>query len=91
MHIFSCAVLNHLGSNPKIPITSNRIFAYGQTLELAAMMNKLYDLYPSTRFISIGFSMGANITTNFLATVDAAHRHRYLAGLSVCQGYDAEK
>uniref|UniRef100_A0A915ACP0 AB hydrolase-1 domain-containing protein n=1 Tax=Parascaris univalens TaxID=6257 RepID=A0A915ACP0_PARUN len=62
---YRCAVLNHLGALPHIALTSPRIFSYGIE-ELEAMMGRLSEIYPKTRFISIGFSMGGNITTRFL-------------------------
>lgn len=55
------------------------------------MVWHLLELYPKTRFISIGFGLGANITTHFLASVPEDKLDRFLVGLSVCQGYDAEK
>jgi predicted alpha/beta-fold hydrolase len=54
------------------------------------MVWRVLELYPQTRFISVGFSMGANLTTNFLHKVPADKLNRFLVGLSVCQGYDAE-
>jgi abhydrolase domain-containing protein 2 len=83
-------VLNHLGALANIPLTSPRIFSYGSTDELEAMVWRMLEVYPQTRFISVGFSMGANLTTNFLHKVPAEKRDRFLLGLSVCQGYDAE-
>jgi predicted alpha/beta-fold hydrolase len=55
------------------------------------MMWRLLEVYPQTRFISVGFSLGANITTNFLSSVPDDKLDRFLVGLSVCQGYDAER
>jgi len=88
-HGYRCAVLNHLGALKDVQLTSNHIFSYGGTDELEAMMNKLFEIYPSTKFISIGFSMGANVTTRYLAKVNRENRSRILIGLSVCQGYCA--
>lgn len=53
-------------------------------------MWRLVDLYPETKFISIGFSLGANLTTNFLSNLPEDKIDQFLVGLSVCQGYDAE-
>uniref|UniRef100_A0A0R3S3U3 AB hydrolase-1 domain-containing protein n=1 Tax=Elaeophora elaphi TaxID=1147741 RepID=A0A0R3S3U3_9BILA len=87
---FRCAVLNHLGALKHIPLTSNRIFSYGGTEEMEEMMARLYDLYPSTRFFCIGFSMGGNITTRMIAKFSSGDfQHRIIAGLSVAQGYCA--
>uniref|UniRef100_A0A183GBH4 AB hydrolase-1 domain-containing protein n=1 Tax=Heligmosomoides polygyrus TaxID=6339 RepID=A0A183GBH4_HELPZ len=81
--------LNHLGALSDVKLTGNRIFFYGGTEELNAMMNQLINDYPQTRFISVGFSMGGNITTKFLTQVSEEQRRRILVGLSVCQGYSA--
>ncbi|VDM98920.1 unnamed protein product [Thelazia callipaeda] len=87
---FRCAVLNHLGALKHVPLTSNRIFSYGGTEELESMINRLTDLYPSTRFFCIGFSMGANITTRMMAKFSSESiRKRIISALSVAQGYCA--
>ncbi|CAD5205629.1 unnamed protein product [Bursaphelenchus okinawaensis] len=88
---YRCAVLNHLGALANIPVTSPRLFSYGNTAELMAMMETLGEVYPQTRFIQIGFSMGANITTLYLHRTSEELRKRTVVGLSVCQGYDADK
>ncbi|WKX91923.1 hypothetical protein Q1695_010173 [Nippostrongylus brasiliensis] len=86
---YRCAVLNHLGALADVKLTGNRIFSYGGTLELHAMMTQLFSDYPRSLFINIGFSMGANITSRFLAQASDEQRSRILIGLSVCQGYSA--
>ncbi|XGW23442.1 hypothetical protein V3C99_005573 [Haemonchus contortus] len=86
---YRCAVLNHLGALHDVKLTGSRIFTYGGTDELHAMMNQLFSDYPRSHFISIGFSMGANITARFLTQVSEEQRSRILLGLSVCQGYSA--
>ncbi|KHN87139.1 Abhydrolase domain-containing protein 2-A [Toxocara canis] len=86
---YRCAVLNHLGALPDIPLTSSRIFSYGGTEELEAMMFRLCELYPTTHFISIGFSMGGNITARFLVKAEQKVLDKIVLGLSVCQGYCA--
>uniref|UniRef100_A0A1I7ZN09 AB hydrolase-1 domain-containing protein n=1 Tax=Steinernema glaseri TaxID=37863 RepID=A0A1I7ZN09_9BILA len=87
---YRCAVLNHLGALADVELTSDHIFSYGGTLELEAMMERLASTYPETKFISIGFSMGANITTRYLHQVkDSDMADRIISGLSVCLGYCA--
>ncbi|KJH43319.1 hypothetical protein DICVIV_10668 [Dictyocaulus viviparus] len=86
---YRCAVLNHLGALTSVKLTGNRIFSYGSTEELNAMMNQLFVDYPQSHFINIGFSLGANITTRFLIEASEEQRKRILVGLSVCQGYSA--
>lgn len=55
------------------------------------MMTRLHDLYPSTRFFCIGFSMGGNIITRMIAKLSSdGLQHRIIAGLSVAQGYCAK-
>ncbi|GMR53233.1 hypothetical protein PMAYCL1PPCAC_23428, partial [Pristionchus mayeri] len=86
---YRCAVLNHLGALDGVPLTSPRIFSYGGTSDLHSMVSHLAFAYPDTKFISIGFSMGANITTKFLIETEEKVRSRVIFGLSVCQGYSA--
>ncbi|KAI6204004.1 Abhydrolase domain-containing protein 2-A [Aphelenchoides besseyi] len=88
-HGFRCVCLNHLGADPTVPLTAPRIFSYGSTEELSAMYQKMMELYPQTKFISVGFSMGANLTTLYLSSVPPELQSRFLFGLSVCQGYNA--
>ncbi|PIO56508.1 hypothetical protein TELCIR_22092, partial [Teladorsagia circumcincta] len=71
---YRCAVLNHLGALRNVKLTGNRIFTYGGTEELNAMMNQLMRDYPNSYFINIGFSMGANITSRFLTQVTEEQR-----------------
>lgn len=56
---------------------------------MESMMMRLIDLYPSTRFFCIGFSMGANITTRMIAKMPSECLRRVIAGFSVAQGYCA--
>ncbi|VDK42323.1 unnamed protein product [Anisakis simplex] len=87
---YRCVVLNHLGALSDINLTSSRIFSYGGIEELNAMMLHISELYPNTRFISVGFSMGANITSRFLHYADQNLLDKIVIGLSVCQGYCAK-
>ncbi|KAK0428800.1 hypothetical protein QR680_011010 [Steinernema hermaphroditum] len=88
---YRCAVLNHLGALADVELTSDRIFSYGGTVELEAMMDRLCFTYPETKFVSIGFSMGANITTRYLHQVkdNSEKTNRIISGLSVGLGYCA--
>jgi abhydrolase domain-containing protein 2 len=86
---YRCAVLNHLGALKDVQLTSDHIFNYGSTAELEAMMKVVAETYPLTKFISIGFSMGGNVTTRYLAKAPEEIKKRILLGLSVGQGYCA--
>ncbi|KAL3077267.1 hypothetical protein niasHS_013256 [Heterodera schachtii] len=87
---YRCAVLNHIGVLKNVQLTSQRIFSYGGNGEMEAMFRVLAKLYPRTYFIGIGFSMGANVLTNCLASgLDPSISSRILLGISVCQGYCA--
>uniref|UniRef100_A0A915KQE3 Uncharacterized protein n=1 Tax=Romanomermis culicivorax TaxID=13658 RepID=A0A915KQE3_ROMCU len=54
------------------------------------MLTKLINLYPKTKLIVVGFSMGANIVTKYLGE-NSRLNEKILFGLSVCQGYDGVK
>uniref|UniRef100_A0A0K0F6B0 Alpha/beta hydrolase2 (inferred by orthology to a D. melanogaster protein) n=1 Tax=Strongyloides venezuelensis TaxID=75913 RepID=A0A0K0F6B0_STRVS len=88
-HGYRIAVLNHLGSLKDVQLTSNRIFCYGGTKELKAMMFDLFKKYPESKFINIGFSMGGNITTRWLGKLTEELSDRIICGMSVNQGYCA--
>ena len=53
-------------------------------------MDKLLDMYPDSKLIAVGFSMGANIVTKYLGE-SRAHQGKFLCGISVCQGYEINK
>ncbi|XP_071825900.1 monoacylglycerol lipase ABHD2-like [Apostichopus japonicus] len=87
---FRVAVLNHIGALESVPITSPRIFTYGDTEEYDVMIQYIRENHPDSTLISIGFSMGANIVVKYLG--EAPHRQSYfLCALSVCQGYDCTR
>ena len=51
------------------------------------MVDHLLELYPDTKVLAVGFSMGGNIVTKFLGeSVD--NQKKVLCGVSVCQGYE---
>jgi len=88
---FRAAVLNHIGALNKVTITSPRIFNYGNTGDYHLMVNEIVKRFPTTKVICVGFSMGANIVTKYLGeqAKKEAHPNGVIAGISVCQGYDA--
>ncbi|XP_071788506.1 monoacylglycerol lipase ABHD2-like [Asterias amurensis] len=87
---FRLAVLNHLGSLPNVPLTSPRIFTYGDTEEYSVMVDHMREKFPHSAFISVGFSMGANIIVKYLGE-EPRRQNMFLCGVSVCQGYDITK
>ncbi|XP_077991419.1 monoacylglycerol lipase ABHD2-like [Glandiceps talaboti] len=86
-HGYRVAVLNHLGALKNVPLTSPRIFTYGETDEYAAMVTYLEDRHPNTHFIGVGFSMGGNIVLKYLGE-NASRQDKFLCGVSLCQGYE---
>merc|ERR1711990_1170651 len=90
LHGYRVCVLNHIGTLATVPVTSPRIFMYGNTADYAAMIKDLVRRFPSTKVISVGFSMGGNLITKYLGEPRVKPKN-VVAGLSVCQGYDAKK
>jgi abhydrolase domain-containing protein 2 len=88
-HGYRIAVLNHIGVIDSIQVTSPRIFTYGHTDDYAEMVANLAKKYPSTKIISLGFSLGGNLVTKYLGENNPKQPHNIIAGISVCQGYDA--
>lgn len=86
---FRVAVLNHVGALKNVPVTCPRIFNYGNTSDFHGMMTDLSKRYPATKFVCIGFSMGGNLITKYLG--EEKRTKKILAGISVCQGYDANE
>ena len=87
---YRVAVLNHVGALRNVPVTGNRIFSYGNTSDLAGLVRDLGKRYPGSKFVCVGFSMGGNLVTKYLGE-KGRKRKNVVAGISVCQGYDAVK
>lgn len=86
---YRVVVLNHLGVLP-VKLTSKRIFTYGSTCELRAIVNFVASNYPDTNLIGVGFSMGANILVKYLGE-NIDQPRKFLCAVSICQGYDILK
>ncbi|XP_070546964.1 monoacylglycerol lipase ABHD2-like [Ptychodera flava] len=86
-HGYRVGVLNHLGALKNVPLTSPRIFTWGETDEYNAMVTYFEERHPTTRFIAIGFSMGGNIVLKYLGE-DVTRQEKFVCGVSLCQGYD---
>lgn len=79
-----------MGVLKNVPVTSPRIFGYGNTDDYAGMIQDLSRRYPGTKFICVGFSMGGNLVTKYLGEVRSDRPDdKIVAGVSACQGYDA--
>ncbi|XP_061576695.1 monoacylglycerol lipase ABHD2-like isoform X2 [Cololabis saira] len=85
---YRCAVLNHLGALPDTELTSPRMFTYGCTWELEALVVQVKRVFPRTLLVLVGFSLGGNIVCKFLGE-NRANQARVLCCVSVCQGYSA--
>ena len=59
----------------------------GGTGDMAAVFEELCQHYPATRFIGIGFSLGACVLVRFLGE-DEERQKKFICAASVCQGYD---
>ena len=90
MHGYRVAVLNHVGALKCVPLTSNRMFTYGNTSDYDGMVQDLVKRYAGTKFICVGFSMGGNLVTKYLGE-DRRRPKNIVAGISSCQGYDANQ
>lgn len=86
---FRVAVLNHIGALKKLQITSPRIFNYGNTGDYHLMVVDILKRFPNTKIVCVGFSMGANLVTKYLGETERSEQ--IMAGISVCQGYDAKE
>jgi len=89
-HGYRVAVLNHIGTLANVPVTSPRIFMYGSTCDYSAMVKDIVRRYRSTRIVCVGFSMGGNLITKYIGEPRVKPAN-VIAGISVCQGYDANR
>lgn len=88
-HGYRCAVLNHIGALPTVQVTSSRIFTYGHTEDYAEMVANLEKRYPTSKIVSVGFSLGGNLVSKYLGETDKNHPKNVIGGISICQGYNA--
>lgn len=86
---YRCAVINHIGAMKSIKLTSHRIFSYGCTKDFHVVATNVAEIYPSTRVVVVGFSMGANIVIKYLGEKRPDTPKNIIGGISICQGYDA--
>lgn len=84
---FRVAVLNHLGAKKKEGLSTPRLFTYGGTEELDAVVTHLTSKLNHKRLVGVGFSMGANILMKYLGEIPSRQEY-FECGISVCQGYD---
>ncbi|KAG4071919.1 hypothetical protein HA402_006080 [Bradysia odoriphaga] len=89
LHGYRCAVLNHIGALPTVPVTSSRIFTYGHTEDYAEMVANLEKRYPTSKIVSVGFSLGGNLISKYLGETEKDHPKNIIGGISICQGYNA--
>ncbi|CAB0010326.1 unnamed protein product [Nesidiocoris tenuis] len=87
-HGYRCAVLNHLGALESVKLTAPRIFTYGHTDDLRAVVKHVSKRYPSTKVILLGYSLGGNLITKYLGEEGENVAKNIAGGVSVCQGYD---
>lgn len=45
--------------------------------------------FPTTKIVSVGFSLGGNLVTKYLGDRDASRPSNVIGGVSICQGYNA--
>jgi len=55
------------------------------------MLCNLSEHYPNTKIIVIGYSMGGNLITKYLGESRQNRPTSVIAGISICQPYDALK
>ena len=90
MNGYRVCVLNHIGTLASVPVTSPRIFMYGNTADYAAMIKDMVRRFPTTKLVCVGFSMGGNIVGKYLGE-PRVKPENVIAGIAVCAGYDANR
>ena len=81
---YRVCVINHIGTLTTVPVTSSRIFMYGNTADYAAMIKDVVRRFPTTNIVCVGFSMGGNLITKYLGE-PRVKPGNVVAGISVCQ------
>lgn len=90
-HGYRCAVLNHVGALHSVPVTSPRIFSYGNTGDFHEMLTHLVIKHSNTQLVCIGFSLGGNIVTKYMGETERERPPQIIGAVSICQGYNAIK
>lgn len=62
----------------------------GHTEDFNEMLHHLIESHPNTKVIAVGYSMGGNIVTKYMGE-QRTRPPNLIAGISICQGYDAIK
>eukprot|EP00117_Sycon_ciliatum_P007032 scpid66120/ scgid5759/ Abhydrolase domain-containing protein 2; Lung alpha/beta hydrolase 2 len=80
------AVLNHLGTDSRMPPTSARVFNLGCCEPFDLMVKHIHRRWPDAPLVALGFSMGANIILKYLGE-DPSRQALFSAAVSCCQSY----
>ena len=52
------------------------------------MVNRVIEMYPQSKLMAVGFSMGGNVVIKYLGE-NMENRDKFIGAMSFCQGYDA--
>lgn len=53
------------------------------------MLQNLVEKHPNTKIVCIGYSLGGNLVTKYLAERGSNKMPNIIGGISICQGYNA--
>ena len=68
-------------SGAGVPVTSPQLYSAGHTDDLRQALMFISHLYPRAPLIGLGFSLGANVMTRYLA--EEGEKSRLLAGCAL--------
>ncbi|KAI0736968.1 AB-hydrolase YheT [Fomitopsis betulina] len=72
-----------------VPLTSPQLYSAGHTDDIRIAVMHIANRYPKARLLGIGFSLGANVLTRYLA--EEGTRSRLAAGCAVACPWDCVK
>lgn len=64
-----------------VPVTSQQLYSAGHTEDIRMALMYISKLYPNAPLLGVGFSLGANVLTRYLA--QEGERSRLMAGVAV--------
>jgi abhydrolase domain-containing protein 2 len=81
---------NHLGVNEDV-LTAPRIFSLGSTADFHNVVVEVARLFPQSKLVLLGYSLGANLVAKYLGQVGRGRPAAIVGGVSAGQGFDAER
>jgi len=82
---FRCVAFNCRGTSES-PLTTPQFYSASYTGDIRHVVNELHERFPNAPLLAIGWSLGANILTNFLG--EEGENSKLTAAAALCNPFD---